>query len=394
MEVGEVEVGDVDSVDLEATAAAPVVPDYTGACLANVVPAILERAAGPRPWLPEPLEGARQAVLLVLDGLGWEQLDERRRLAPTLSAMAGGPITTVVPSTTATALTSLTTGVAPAVHGVVGYRMKVPAVTGIGEAAGEAVLNVLRWSTAAGDARQRVLPESIQPVEAFRGTKPAVVTRSGFAETGFTRAHLAGSELHGWRYPSTLVVKAADLVRDGQDLVYAYYPGVDAVAHEFGFGPLYDAELAAADRLVADLLAALPEGTALAVVSDHGQVHVGDRVVPLDPSVAALTALLSGEGRFRWLHAVPGAEDELLEVATGLYGDRAWVASRDQLVAAGWFGGVPPATVATRYGDVALVARDPVAFVDPAEGGSYELVCRHGSLTPAEMLVPFVAERA
>ena len=34
--------------------------------------------------------------------------------------MTGGPITSVVPSTTATALTSITTGLSPGEHGVVG----------------------------------------------------------------------------------------------------------------------------------------------------------------------------------------------------------------------------------------------------------------------------------
>ena len=104
--------------------------------------------------------------------------------------------------------------------------------------------------------------------------------------------------------------------------------------------------------------------------------------------------LLSGEGRFRWLHARPGAQDRLLEAATALYGDVAWVRSRDQVIGDGWLGGTPSATVAARLGDVALVARTPVAFVDPAESGAYDLVCRHGSMTSAEMLVPFVAARA
>ena len=116
-----------------------MLPDYGGACITNVVPALLEpgrRAA--RPGCPAGVVDADQVVLLVLDGLGWEQLQDRRRLAPTLAAMAGGPITTVAPSTTATALTSITTGLPPGEHGVVGYRIAVH---------GE-VLNVLRWSTA------------------------------------------------------------------------------------------------------------------------------------------------------------------------------------------------------------------------------------------------------
>ena len=108
-----------------ANAPDPVLPAYGGACIDGLVRALLERRSGAPPWLPLPAVDARQIVLLILDGLGWEQLSARAHLAPTLCSMVGGPITTVAPSTTATALTSLTTGEPPARHGVVGYRVRV-----------------------------------------------------------------------------------------------------------------------------------------------------------------------------------------------------------------------------------------------------------------------------
>jgi hypothetical protein len=317
--------------------------------------------------------------------MGWEQLQDRPHVAPTMTGMAGGPITSVVPSTTATALTSLTTGMPPGVHGIVGYRIVVPN--------GE-ILNVLRWTTASGDAREAAPPETLQPFDVFLGTKPPVVTRAEFADSGFTRAHLAGSALFGWRYPSTLVGRARAVLAEGHDLVYAYYAGVDTVAHEFGFGDLYDAEVAAADRLVADLLGVLPQGAALLVVADHGEVFVGDAVVPLGDDVLQLAALTSGEGRFRWLHARPGLVEPLLDATRERHGHHAWVHTRDEVVADGWFGGDLRPEVAARLGDVALVAHAPIAFDDPADTGSYRLQCRHGSLTPAEMLVPLLGARA
>lgn len=365
---------------------APLLPDYGGGCLDAVVPAILGRHQSPVPaWLPEPVVGAEQVVLLVLDGMGWEQLQDRAHMAPTLAAMTGGAITTVAPSTTATALTSLTTGTPPAVHGIVGYRMRT--------AAGE-VLNALRWTTPAGDARVDIPPESVQAIEAFGGTKPPVVTKAEFADSGFSRVHLAGVQHVGWRYPSTLVVRVADLLAEGHPFVYAYYPGVDSVAHELGFGRAYDAEVVAADRLVAEVLVSLPPGTALVVVADHGQVEVGDRVVPLDPEITGLTTLLSGEARFRWLHARPGMVEQLADVAERRYGHQAWIRTRNQIVADGWLGGQPTPEVASRLGDVAIVAHASVAFSDPADTGPIRLRCRHGSLTSAEMLVPLVAARA
>jgi hypothetical protein len=279
----------------------------------------------------------------------------------------------------------LTTASPPAVHGVVGYRVRVPT---------DEVLNVLRWRTEAGDARESVTPGEFQPREPFGGTKPPVVTKAEFVDSGFTMAHLAGSPIHGWRLASSLVTHVSRLLRAGERFVYAYYPGIDTVAHEFGFGQFYDAELAAADRLVADLLDVLPPGAALTVVSDHGQVDVGDSVIGLDPELAELTSLLSGEGRFRWLHARPGDAGALEQKAHDLYDGVAWVRTRSQALAEGWFGGRPAPEVEARLGDVVLAAREPVAFLDQADTGEYRLRSRHGSLTRAEMLVPLVAARA
>ena len=365
-----------------------VVPDYAGACVANVLPAALAAPAEAPGWLPAAARGAPQVVLLVLDGLGWEQLRERPHLAPNLSGMAGGPITTVAPSTTAAALCSITLGCPPARHGVLGYRLRV---------AGSGVLNVLRWRTAEGDARAAVPPEAFQPVAAFGGQPVPVVTRAEFATTGFSVAHLAGARLVGWRVSSSIAVEVGRLLRGGERLVYAYYDGVDKVAHEYGFGDHYDAEVRAADRLVGELADVLPPDAALVVTSDHGQVEVGDACLQLDAEVMQEVDLLSGEARFRWLHVPPGGDDRAVartaKRAEAAYGDLAWVRTREEVLDEGWFGGPVPEPFASRLGDVALVAREPVAFVDPADTGPVRLRCRHGSLTPAEMLVPLLAVR-
>ena len=69
----------------------------------------------------------------------------------------------------------------------------------------------------------------------------------------------------------------------------------------------------------------------------------------------------------------------------------AWVRTREQIVADGWLGGVPSAAVASRMGDVVLAPFTPTAFLDPADTGELRLEARHGSLTPAEMLVPLLS---
>jgi hypothetical protein len=366
----------------------PVRPDYGGACLDSIAPALLA-PAGARPhWLPAAARDAEQVVLLVLDGLGWEQLGQRWALAPAMADMEGRPITSVAPTTTATALTSIALGQSPAAHGVVGYRIRVDGPTG------DEVLNVLRWRTVSGDARPFLPPATFQPAPAFGGLGVPVVTRSEFLTSGFTVAHLSGARQVGWWTSSAIAVEVRSLLRAGERFVYAYYDGVDKVAHIHGFGPHYDAEVVAADRLVGDLRGALPPGAALVVTADHGQVQVGAAVTPVDEAVAADTVMMSGEGRFRWLHAHPDRAAALADAARERYQDEAWVWTIDELEGGGWFGGPLPPAVRRRLGDVALVPFQPVAYLDPTDTGEMRLVCRHGSLTDAEMLVPCLAGRA
>ena len=359
----------------------PLLPAYDGGCITNVVPALLHQTESTPAWMPSAALEADRVVLLVIDGLGWAQLESRRHLAPTLSAMAGQAITTVAPSTTATALTSISTGLPPGEHGVMGYRMAV---------AGE-VLNVLRWSTTRGDARRSIVPSTVQPHAPFGAQRPPVVTRAEFAGSGFTLAHLDGVRFTGYRTLGTL---AAELVRHasaGEPFVYGYYEGLDKVSHEYGLGAAFDEELRWIDHLAATLLERLPRGTALVVTADHGQVETGANVVELPSDVLTHLRGQSGEGRFRWLHARSGRVGALLDAAESALGDLAWVRTREQVIADAWYGPKVTDAAAARLGDVAVAAKGTVAFHDPNDTGPYVLVGRHGSLTEDEMLVPLLA---
>jgi len=274
------------------------------------------------------------------------------------------------------------TGRTPAEHGVVGYRLALD---------GE-VMNVLQWTIRGVDARVLVPAPEFQPFESFPGsTGPVpVVTRYDYGPTGFTAAHLGHVELHRWHTPAGLVTAVGQLASAGKPFVYAYYEGIDKIAHAQGLGPYYDDELRATDRLVADVLDELPAGAVLVVTADHGQVEVGGSVEVLGPEIMDGLDLISGEGRFRWLHARPGAERDVLDTATELYGELAWVRTKEQIIEADWLGGVPSTAVAARLGDIALVPFVPTAFLDPADTGELRLQARHGSLTSAEMMVPLL----
>ena len=358
----------------------PVRAQYGGACVASVVPAILR---GEHPaWMPDAVRGARVTVLLVLDGLGWDALAAHPDLMPNLTAMAGGPVTTVVPSTTAAALTSITTGLPPSVHGVIGFRIALD---------GD-VLNVLASQLA--KSKRAPDPFTVQRHAPFLGRPAVVVSGAAFRDSGFTKVHMRDARYVGYRAASTLAEHLRLLGRGDDPFVYAYYPGIDEVAHGYGLHDgFYTAELHAADRLVGDVLAALPSDAALVVTADHGQSHVrADGWRPLG-RVADFVAFGSGDARFRYLHARKGGGAELVEAARDEFGADAWVFSRDELLDGGWLGPDPSPATRRRVGDVVLAAHDGVAFVDPAMPRETHLVSAHGSLTAAEMMVPLVAAR-
>ena len=358
----------------------PCIPEYRGANVCGIVPGLLGGANLPD-WMPPAVADASAVVVLVLDGLGWRQLEQRANVAPVLNSLAGGPISTVAPSTTATALSSIATGLTPAEHGILGYRMLMRG----------AVTNMLRWATDEGVRRHDVSPREFQPARAFCGQRVPYVTSQELIGSSFSDAHLFGGVAHGYRALSSLPVVVSELVRSGATFVHAYYPGVDKIAHERGFGEFYDAELACADKMVDDLLNRLPRDAVVLVTADHGQVEVRDRLLYPSDDLLRLIELQSGEGRMRWMHARPGAEVELFEAACEEFGGVAWVRRRSEAIAEGWFGPHFPAPMNGRLGDVVIAPFAPVSLFEEADSGPFNLICRHGSLTEDEVLVPLIA---
>lgn len=367
--------------------AEPRCPDYQGACITNIVPALLGPGGTDAlpDFFPPIVRGARQVVLLVVDGLGWHQLQDRIASVPahvtTLASMQGSSITTIAPTTTVTALTSIATGAAPGEHGLVGYRI---------DFAGR-VVQMLRWADDRGDVRRRLMPRDVQPCPPFLGASVPVLSKAEFDGTAFTESHLRDQQMFSWRAASSMVVDVRDLLARGERFVYCYYDGIDKIAHERGFGDHYDAELLTVDRMIADIASVLPRDAVLLITADHGQVMVGEHTMTLAPDVTRHLSHQSGEGRFRWLHVNNGRIDDVVTAAKQHHGDVAWVMTRDEMIERGYFGRRVNDVVRRRFGDVAVMAKHEVSFDDPADKTYFQLQCRHGSLTSAEVDVPLLA---
>ena len=138
---------------------------------------------------------------------------------------------------------------------------------------------------------------------------------------------------------------AADQLAAGdRSLVYTYYAEVDGTGHRFGIdSDAWRGQLMYVDRLVQRLAEQLPPRSALYVTADHGMIDIPfdeQHRIDFDEDweLRAGVALLGGEGRARHVYAVPGAEADVLTCWREVLGEQFWVASRDEAIAAGWFG--------------------------------------------------------
>ena len=388
---------------IPATRPGPPLPRYGEASLADLVPSLMAALDVPGMANPLGVEPLRRVCLLVADGLGWEALLAAATWAPTLAAASRGgrALTTGFPSTTAASLGSIGTGRPPGEHGLVGYTIALPGM--------DRAFNCLRWSPygmgAAKDLRDRVVPEQLQPLEtAFEravrdGVRVHLVGQRQFAKSGFTRAALRGGSYHGVHSVGDQVATVAQALADGQRcFVYAYDPTLDRTGHVRGVGSeAWRLQLAHLDLLVGQLVERLQRDAALVVTGDHGMVDLrpGDRIdVADEPQLATGVRLLGGEARARHVYARPGAAADVLATWRALLGHFMWVVPGEEAIEGGWFGPRLSAHVRPRIGDVVAAAFGPIGVVqreiDPTQA---QLTGHHGSLTSAELLVPFLELR-
>ena len=261
-------------------------------------------------WAPACLAGAERVVFLVLDGLGWNQLQARSATAPTLHGGVGRSITSVAPSTTVVALTSISTGLSPAQHGIVGYRMCLDG----------GVFNVLKWTIEGREARRELPAWQAQPHPVLTQTgspDTVVVTKAELTTTGFTAAHLAPVRLRGRSTPAGLPVEV-DRALAGGSVRLCLLRRCGSGGAPPRTGRALRRRVAGDGSPVGRPVDSRPPGVALAVTADHGQVDVGPRIEVLDGELMRLVTGLSGEGRFRWLHTRPGVVDETAAAAVSL----------------------------------------------------------------------------
>lgn len=362
-------------------------PAATGGHLAEVLPAAAAVLGVPGFDDALGLGGSRRhVVVLLVDGLGAEDLARHADLAPALAGAGAGTIAAAVPTTTATGLTTLGTGLTPVEHGMVGASFVLPET--------DRVLHPLGWR---GDPSPRAVQPEPTVLERAAGAgiavdvvSPRAYEGSGLSEAALRGAAYRGADSVGERVGETL----AALGRSDRSLTYCYWPDLDRTGHIHGVeSEHWRAELGHVDYLVRSLHRTLPQGGVLVVTADHGMVDCDtDDRIDLDShrDLWDGVAAIAGEPRFRHVYARTGAAVDVLAAWQSLLGDAAWVMGRRELLESGWLGSGECSTP-ERIGDVVAIARDTRSLAsDRTDSIVSSLRGQHGSITSRETSIPLV----
>jgi predicted AlkP superfamily pyrophosphatase or phosphodiesterase len=385
-------------------------PDYAGGSIANLMRTLADACGAPAP-VQAPLAGhfgldaselsrTRNIVLLIVDGLGAGMLEAHGR--GELRRNAGKRLTSVFPSTTAAAIPTFMTGLAPAQHALTGWHMWLDEL--------QAVTAILPLTPRSGPPFAEAaaqLPGKLfdhRPIYSQLHRAAWVLSPRDIALSPFNVFHTRGADTLAYGDLDELMSTLGGLVRiPGRKFIYAYWPTLDSVSHRCGTNSREARDTLARFCTALDALLGEIAGsdTRLLVSADHGFIDSPEsRIIELEdhPHLAAMLARpLCGEQRVAWCYLKPDiAPENFLHNVHNRIGERAEVVSCERLVAEGWFGpGEPHPRLRSRIGDFALLMRDNWTIKDWLPGEKrYRLLGQHGGISADEMLVPLVDLRA
>lgn len=401
-----------------------VVPRYDGLSVGNVsatIGSLLDVEVGTLPALDGRLwshlvgDGIDRVVLFIVDAIGWhrtqaaleadaETQDWLRHIDATVAPMTG-----IFPSTTSATLTTLWTGVPPAQHGLVGFTLWLREIDVVGNMIAMRPRNRQLSGTLfnAGLDVETFLPvPSLGQQLADQGVALHVHIGAEIRNSGLSQLHFAyATSLTGYAGLGDcmeLVRQRLEETTGQRAVIAAYWPSFDTLSHLRGPAPTnWDAEWrvfmhALREVFWEKLSRRARERTAAVILADHGHSTIRqESYVLLDEHPKLADHLLirpTGDPRAAYLHVRSDRQAAVRDYVETQLGDAFYVLDTIHALDAGlWGPGEVMDEVPARIGELLLLARGEHALFSSQR--EYPLYGMHGSLTPEEALVPWIAWR-
>ncbi len=256
---------------------------------------------------------------------------------------------------------------------MVGFTSRIPGTNRL--------LDALRWDRGVNPREWQVY-DTVFDRAAAQGTPATIVSRREFEGSGLTEASQRGARFVG---ADSLGERISAVVRASAasgSLTYVYEGELDATGHRSGSHSwAWDHQLATVDYLRAEAARGpsrsasaswSPLTTGWSTSSPEGRLDVDE---PEFVSLLDGVELFGGEARFRHLYCAPGSAADVVARWRDRLGANAWVVSRDEAIAEGWFGAVD-SHVRPRLGDVMVASRGQTAVVSSRRFAARELADR------------------
>jgi len=343
----------------------------------------------------EELGSYTKLMLLIIDGMGHDHL-LRHRPEGFLARHLRARITSVCPTTTASAVTSYLSGKAPLQHGLTGWftwLRELGAVTAVlpfrprnggpsYDSCGVELGPILGWPSIF-DAWNR----------ASYALLPAYIADSHFSRAGYGRAQRLAFE----GLDDCLQQAHQLLQRDEKMFVSAYWSDLDRLGHMHGIESEESLHhLAQLDRAIEDFAAGLAPDTLLLISADHGQVDTSpEQTVWLHehPQLADCLALpLCGEPRLAFCYVHADRQGQFVDYVREQLGEFCELMSREEMLDKKLFGlGRAHPEFRHRIGDYGLIMKGRYIIKDRIAGeADFTLTGVHGGLSEEELYVPLI----
>jgi hypothetical protein len=325
-------------------------------------------------------------VLILIDGMGQDAVDKYADQFPIFDELKQvKKLYTNFPSTTATSLSTLGTGVLPGVHGMLGYTVRVPR-------SDNRLLNALKWDERVDPVMWQKVPTLFERA-VTSGVSVTHVAAKRYEGSGFTQAALRGARYVGANGIDEMATAVASALKPQPSFVYTYLNTLDSAGHSDGVGS--DKWLSALQQVaefITKVKQAVPNGTRIWVTSDHGMVNSTEQVIlGQDNKLLENVTLIGGEPRARHIYINEGAISETISRWQEFFGSKAKILSKDIAIKDGLFGPVVTEDSTERMGDLIAIANNDLILVDPARvREESSMVGHHGGVTDIEIEIPLL----